>query len=146
MQEAITWICIDQNLRGHIAWLGHKWVKHQDWFQISVLGSLTGLLDRIRWVATNFLILGLSSQFFKLNFSPSRPENAPLVFLTCYKLTCPEASLTAKARIVFIHGWQDNLTHPSRGLSSFPSWNNRSRFHSVSSSRATLSSRGSSSL
>ena len=24
MQEAITWICVDQDLRHYIAWLGHN--------------------------------------------------------------------------------------------------------------------------
>ena len=56
MQEAITWICVDQDLRPYIAWLGHNKFSPKADFRI-VLGSLTGVLaDRIRWVTVNFLI------------------------------------------------------------------------------------------
>ena len=56
MQEALTRICVDQDLRRFIAWLGHNEFNPEDDFRI-VLGNLTGLLvDRIRWVTTNFLI------------------------------------------------------------------------------------------
>ena len=52
----ITWICVDQNLRRYIAWLGHNEFRPKADFRI-VLGSLKGLVDRIRWVTANFLDL-----------------------------------------------------------------------------------------
>ena len=55
MQDAITWIYIDQDLRRHIAWFGHNEFSPKADFKI-VLGSLTGLLDRIRWVTAKFVI------------------------------------------------------------------------------------------
>ena len=55
MQEAIAWICIDQDLRCFIVWLGHNEFSLKADFRI-VLGSLTGLLDRIRLVTANFMI------------------------------------------------------------------------------------------
>ena len=56
MQEAIAWICIDQDLRFFIAWLGHDELSPKADFRI-VLGSMTDPLDRIRLVTANFLIL-----------------------------------------------------------------------------------------
>ena len=44
MQEAITWICVDQDLRCFISWLGHNEFRPNADLKI-VLGSLTGLLD-----------------------------------------------------------------------------------------------------
>ena len=43
----ITWIYIDQDLRRYIVWFGHNEFSPKADFRI-VLGSLTGLLDRIR--------------------------------------------------------------------------------------------------
>ena len=55
MQEAIIWICIGQDLRRYIAWLGHNKFSLKADFRI-VLGSLTSLLDRITWVTAKFMI------------------------------------------------------------------------------------------
>ena len=55
MQEAITLICIDQDLRRYIAWLGHNKLSPKAAFR-KVLGSLTGLLS-ISWSS----IIGLPS-------------------------------------------------------------------------------------
>ena len=52
MQDAITWIYIDQDLRRHITWFGHNELSPKADFRI-VLGRLTGLLDGI---TTNFVI------------------------------------------------------------------------------------------
>ena len=49
MQEAINWICVDQDLKHYIAWLGHNDFSPKADFRI-VLGSLTSLLHRIKWV------------------------------------------------------------------------------------------------
>ena len=116
MQEAITWICVDQDLRHHIAWLGHnEWSPKAD-FRI-VLGSLTGLLDRIRCVTAIFLsrILGLLTQFLKLFLFTKSPRKCPTSYLIYYKLTCPGASFTDKAQILFTRGdWTTiNFTHAS---------------------------------
>ena len=53
--DAITWICIDLYLRHYIEWLGHNEFSPKANFRI-MLGSLTGLLDRIRWVTASFVI------------------------------------------------------------------------------------------
>ena len=55
MQDSITRIYIDQDLRRYIVWLDHNEFSPKADFRI-VLGSLTGLLDRIRWVTANFVI------------------------------------------------------------------------------------------
>ena len=55
MQETITWICVDQDLKRYIAWLGHNDFSPKADFRI-VLGSLTSLLHRIKWVTANFVI------------------------------------------------------------------------------------------
>ena len=49
MQEAITWICVDQDLKRYIAWLGHNDFSPKADFRI-VLGSLTSLPHRIKRV------------------------------------------------------------------------------------------------
>ena len=43
MQEAITWICVHQDLRYFIAWLGHNELSPKADFR-TVLGSMPGLL------------------------------------------------------------------------------------------------------
>ena len=43
MQEAITWICVHQDLRCFIARLGHNELSPKADFR-TVLGSMTGLL------------------------------------------------------------------------------------------------------
>ena len=56
MQEAFTWICVEQDLRRYISWLGQNEFRPKADFRI-VLGSLTGLLfDRIRWVTADYWI------------------------------------------------------------------------------------------
>ena len=55
MQDAITWIYIDQDLRRHIPWFGLNELSPKADFRI-VLCSLTGLLDGIGWVTPNFVI------------------------------------------------------------------------------------------
>ena len=71
MQEAITWICVDQDLKRYIAWLGHNDFSPNADFRI-VLGSLTSLLHRINgdWLPISWSsILGLTSQFKKKKFT-----------------------------------------------------------------------------
>ena len=91
------WICIDQDLRHYIAWLGHNEFSPKADFRI-VLVSLTGLLDRIRWVTAISWsgIPSLPSQFLKLNFSRSHPENLIRLFIPLSRLTCPGANFTGK--------------------------------------------------
>ena len=89
MQEAITLICVDQDLRRYIAWLGHNKLSPKADFR-KVLGSLTGLLS-ISWSS----IIGLPSQILKLNFWLSRPENL-ISYLIHYMLTRPGANFTGK--------------------------------------------------
>ena len=47
MQEAFTLICVDQDLRRYIAWLGHNKLSPNADFR-KVLGSLTRILS-ISW-------------------------------------------------------------------------------------------------
>ena len=56
MQEAIIWICVDQDLRHYIAWLGHNEFRPKADFRIVLGGFTSFLVDRIRWVIANFLI------------------------------------------------------------------------------------------
>ena len=62
MQDSITRIYIDQDLRRYIAWLGHNEFSPKADFRI-VLGSLTGLLDRIPRVTANFVSLAAPPSF-----------------------------------------------------------------------------------
>ena len=99
MQEAITWICVDQDLRRYIAWLGHNEFRPKADFRI-VLGSLTLaflLIQSDGWLPiSGSSILGLPSKFLKQNFPLGCPKNL-ISYLIRYKLTCPRANFTGKA-------------------------------------------------
>ena len=78
MQEAITWICVDQDLKRYIAWLGHNDFSPNADSRI-VLGSLTSLLHRIKWVTDcqfrDLVSLVSPPSFWKKKISIGRPEN-----------------------------------------------------------------------
>ena len=98
MQDAITWIYIDQDIRRYITWFGHNELSPKADLRI-VLGSLTQAFwmeSDVRLPISWSSILGLPSQFLKLNFSLSHPENL-ISYIIHYRLTCPGANFTGKA-------------------------------------------------
>ena len=84
-----TLICVYQDLRRYIVWLGHNKLIHKADFR-KVWGSLTGVLS-ISWSST----IGLPSQLLKLKFWISRPENV-ISYLIHNMLTCPRTNFTGK--------------------------------------------------
>ena len=126
MQDSITRIYIDQDLRQYIAWLGHNEFSPQADFRIvfwvvwqAFLIESDGWLP-ILWSS----ILGLPSQFLKLNFSLSHPENW-ISYLIHYRLTWPGANFTGKApKPKFyspgVTGWPSILHTPPMSSYIFP--------------------------
>ena len=99
-REAVTWICVDQNHRHYIAWLGHNEFRPKADFRIGcwVVWQAFMLIESDGWLPiSGSSILGLPSQFLKQNFSLSCPENLINFFNPLYKLTCPRANFTGKA-------------------------------------------------
>ena len=76
MQEAITGICVEQDLRCYISWLGHNEFRPKAECRI-VLGS-----ESDGWLLISVLL--------------SCPEIL-IGYLILYKLTCPGANFTGKA-------------------------------------------------
>ena len=77
MQEAITWIGVDQDLKCYIAWLGHNDFSPKADFRI-VLGSLTSFLHRIKWVTDcqfrDLVSLASPPSFWKKKFHLVAPK------------------------------------------------------------------------
>ena len=89
MQETITWICVDQDRRHYIAWLGHNEFRPTADFRI-VLGSLAGLL------VVDLVSLHPPFQFLKQKFSLSCPKKL-FIYSICHKFACSGANFTGKA-------------------------------------------------